>query len=457
MLGNNEKIEGVELKDVFTGMLAELPWDSLRAYILSNAVLAKLCTMGGFRLDPKFRSRMEKIVIKDVEKNEFNEASCNGVFASWYPVHTQLHKDLEDYFHSDGYKAYREEKGLGEDEYELQDDVFERIYKVDDFAAWRILLCFSPLKFTKEQAAKILDDKKDDVNLVERVKKAETERDELSRKVAQLTAEAERLRAKQQQDQNEIQELRKLNRQMKSDNEQLQKRAETAVAEMKRANERVSGADIEREQREKALREEMERTVQRAQNEVERLNAEVALWRGRHEEQCAVNRGFQEQAADALRQARDANEAKEAFAAKLSDTHSAVDALLDRIDWPKVAASMKPSPTVKRNLNSLIKKLDYDSDRTLTIEGTLPEFWERLNKAERDLVTAIAKSTERELQNGSIQDYWGGLAEAFDEVMVNLEARSALLGMLRDIFFQTFSDEELQEPTLNAKPAKAKK
>ena len=115
MLGNNEKIEGVELKDVFTGMLAELPWDSLRAYILSNAVLAKLCTMGGFRLDPKFRSRMEKIVIKDVEKNEFNEASCNGVFASWYPVHTQLHKDLEDYFHSDGYKAYREEKGLGED------------------------------------------------------------------------------------------------------------------------------------------------------------------------------------------------------------------------------------------------------------------------------------------------------------------------------------------------------
>jgi len=457
MLGNNEKIEGVELRDVFAGMLAELPWESLRAYILSNAILAKLCTMGGFRLDPKFRSRMEKIIIKDVEKNEFNEASCNGVFASWYPVHTRLHKELEDYFHSDEYKAYRDEKGLGEDEYELQDQVFERLFKVDDFAAWRILLCFSPLKFTKEQAAKILDDRKDDVNLVERVKKAEAERDELSRKVAQLTSEAERLRTRQQQDQNEIQELRRLNRQAKADIEQLQRRAETAVAEMKRANKQVSEADSEREQRENALRSEMERTVQRAQNEVERLNAEVALWRGRHEEQCAVNRGFQEQAADAQRQARDANEAKDALAAKLSGTHSAVDALLSRIDWPKVAASMKPSPTVKRNLNSLIKKLDYDSDRSLTIEGTLPEFWDRLNKAERDLITSITKSTERELLNGSIQDYWGGLTENFDEVLLNLEARSALLGMLRDIFFQTFSDEELRDPTLNAKPGKAKK
>ena len=233
MLGNNEKIEGIELKDVFTGMLAELPWDSLRTYILSNAVLAKLCTIGGFRLEPKHRQRLEKIVIKDVEKNEFSEASCNGVFASWYPVHTQIHKALEDYFHSDEYKEYRKEKGLGEDEYELQDPIFDKLYKVDDFAAWRILLCFSPLKFTKEQAAKILDDRKDDVNLVERVKKAEAEKEELSRKVAQLSSEAERLRARQQQDQNEIQELRRLNRQAKIDIEQLQKRAETAVAEMK--------------------------------------------------------------------------------------------------------------------------------------------------------------------------------------------------------------------------------
>jgi len=72
-------------------------------------------------------------------------------------------------------------------------------------------------------------------------------------------------------------------------------------------------------------------------------------------------------------------------------------------------------------------------------------------------VTSIAKSTERELLNGSIQDYWSSLSEAFDEVMLNLEARSALLGMLRDIFFQTFSDEDLQEPTLSAKPSKSKK
>ncbi len=457
MLGDNEKINGVDLKDVFTGMLAELPWESLKACILSNAVLVKQCTCGGFRLEPKQRARLEKFIIRDAEKGEFSEAVCNGVFASWYPVHTALHQELEDYFHSDEYKAYREEKGLGEDEYVLQDSKFDEFYKVDDFAAWRILLCFSPLKFTAEQAAKILDDKKGDANLMERVKNAEAEKAELAKKVAQLTSEAEKLRARQQADQNEIQELRRLNRQAKNDIEQLQKRADTAVAEMKRANQNASNADAEVELRENAIREEMGRLVQRAQSDVERLNAEVALWKGRHEEQCAMNRGLQERADEAVKQAKSATEAKNAFEAKLSGTHCAIDAILDRIDWPKVAASMKPSPTIKRNINSLIKKLDYDSDRSLTIEGTLPEFWEKLNAAERELVTAIARSTERELLNGTIQDYWSSISDKFDDVMINLEARSALLGMLRDIFFQTFSDEELQEPVLNAKPAKAKK
>jgi len=100
--------------------LSEVPWNSLRTYILSNASLSKLCTMGGFRLEPNKRQRLEQMVLRDVERAEFSEISCNGIFAVWYPVHVALHKELEDYFHSDAYKEYRTAHQLSEDDYEGQ-------------------------------------------------------------------------------------------------------------------------------------------------------------------------------------------------------------------------------------------------------------------------------------------------------------------------------------------------
>ena len=69
MLGNSEKIENVDRKAVFNKMLAEVPWENLKAYILSNAQLTKLCTSGGFRLDVKFRKRAESFIQRDAEKN----------------------------------------------------------------------------------------------------------------------------------------------------------------------------------------------------------------------------------------------------------------------------------------------------------------------------------------------------------------------------------------------------
>ena len=101
MLENNEKIQGVNLSEVYGVMVKELPWSVMLSYINANANLLKMCTIGGHRLDPNKRERFEKIIIREAEKAHYSEAVCNGVFASWYPVHTELHQALEDYFHSD--------------------------------------------------------------------------------------------------------------------------------------------------------------------------------------------------------------------------------------------------------------------------------------------------------------------------------------------------------------------
>jgi len=457
MLGNNEQIQGVDLKAVFTKMLVEVPWENLKTYILANAQLTKLCTIGGFRLEPKQRQRAENFIMRDVEKNKFSEILCNGVFASWYPVHKDLHQKLEDYFHSDEYKQYREAKSLAEDEYVLSDEKFGEFYNVSDFEAWRILLCFSPLKFSASQASAILEDKKGDADLMGRLTKAESERDDLAKKVAQLSSDVEKLRQKQQADQSEIQDLRKQTRQCKADAELFQKRLDSAVSEMKRATQQASQADAAIEQREASVREEMGRLTQRQQGEIERLSKELTAWQSRHEEQCGVNRGLVERAEAADKRANEALAEKNIFEKKVTDCYKLVDALLSRIDWPHVGSAMKLSPTVKRNFNSLVKRLDYDENRNLTIEGTLTSFWERLSKKERDLVDAIAKSTEKELLNGSINEYWQGLAEQFGEVLTNLEARMAMLSILQDIFFQTYTDEDLHSSSIVPKAAKAKK
>lgn len=457
MLGNNETVQGVDIKAVFTKMLSEVPWNSLKNYILVNAPLMKLCTANGFRLEPKNRARNESFIIRDVEKGNFSEILCNGIFASWYPVHSELHKLLEDYFHSDEYKSYREANSLGEDEYVLSDEKFNEYYNVKDFEAWRILLCFSPLKFTAEQAGKIVEDKKGDADLMSRLTSAESERDDLAKRVAQLSAEVDRARGKQQSDSNEILELRKQVKQFRNESEQLQKRVDSAMAEMRRANQQVAQADTLMEQRETAVREELGRTIQRQQGEVERLTKELGEWQARHEEQCGINRGLVERADESDKRCAAALAEKAVFEKKVTGCHNLVDSLLSRIDWPRVGASMKPSPTVKRNFNSLVKRLDYDENRNLTIEGTLPEFWGRLSKNEQDLVNAIAKSTERELANGSISDYWSGLADQFSDVIINLEARIAMLGILQEIFFQTYSDEDLKGSSVVPKSPKTSK
>lgn len=447
MLGNNEIIQGVDKTAVFAQMLREVPWSSLKLYVQANAPLLKVCTIGGHRLEPSKRDRIEKIVLRELERTSMADALTNGIFASWYPVHEELHKRLEDHFHSDDYKAWRQAQNLGEDDYVLTDEKFDAFFRREDFAAWRILLCFSPLKFTAAQADKMLHDSQGSAELMEQFKSLETEKADLLKKVDQLNAEAERLRVRQQTDASEIQDLKRQLRLNKTSLDQVRNNHEAAVSEMRRANQAAAQFRSEVEAREQAIREELNRVVIRLQGDNDRLTKELASWQSRYEEQCNNNTTLVETAAEAEKRCTEALDGRKKSEQVATKCQQYADLILSRIDWPRVGAAMKMTPTVRRNFNSLVRKLSFGEDNSLTLEESLPVFWNTLNKAERDLVEAIAESSTREMMNGDAGEFWQGVKDNFDDVLVSLEARMAMLGILQDVFFQNMENEDLENTT----------
>jgi hypothetical protein len=130
---------------------------------------------------------------------------------------------------------------------------------------------------------------------------------------------------------------------------------------------------------------------------------------------------------------------------------SFADLILGQIDWPKVGAQMKLTPMLRRQFNSLVRKLDYEEDNTLTIEATLPEFWEGLMGLERELIDKVAQSNTLEVATGGVEDFWRALTDAFGDVRISLEARLVLLNMLQEIFYQVLEIEDLEESVLPKK------
>lgn len=447
MLGNNEKIEGVKFPEVFNQMLRELPWRSLQAYIQSNAVLLKSCTLGGRRFDPQQRAWFEKVVNKEAEKSEFSETITGGLFAAWYPVRVELNKTLEDYFHSDEYKDYRTANNLTEEDYVLSDEKFEAFFQVSQLDAWRILLCFSPLKFTAEQAKKILDGAVGNVELLAQVKDLQDQIAELQKKNAQMTADAEKNRQRIQEDANELQEAKKQLRQSRQDQEQQVRKLESVQAEIKRLQQNAERHDNELASREKELKDGSVKEVARMQGELSRAQNELASWKSRYEEQRQLDRQLEEATKEAERKVRDV----QAEIAKVQSDNERLknfaDLVLSRIEWPKVGAAMKMSPTTRRNFNSLVKKLNYE-DNVMSIEEAMPEFWSKLIDSEKKLVDKLARSNSEEVMDGNVESYWDGMDMLFAEAQANLEARTFMLTMLHDIFFQTFTAEDLEKPNI---------
>lgn len=455
MLGNNEKIQGVSIPDMFSQMLSELPWRTLSQYISGNAQLLKVCTFGGHRIDPQQRPRLTKQVINEAVKTDYSDSTCSALFAAWYPVHAELHAKLEGYFNSDEYKEYRKENKLNDMDYVLSDDKFKEFFQVSDLKAWKILLVFAPLKFTKEQADQILNHQEGSEELLERIKELEARLSEADRKASSASGELEKARQQQQSAENELKEARHQIRTQKGDLEALNQKFLSSSAEVKRLSGLLSSRSEELEKRAATASENAERVTTRLQAELSRLKEELNGWQNKFQEQLQANRQIQNDAANTEARAGKSNAERDAAIKKLDESKKFVDLLLSRIDWAKLGSQLKLSPTLRKNFNSMLKRLNYEENLSLTIEGTLPQFWSRLQKKEDELIQRIAASSTLEVEKGDMKGFWEEVKDSFAEVQTSIEARLFMLGFIHELLFAIYVPEQLAAPTIPA-PLKKK-
>lgn len=455
MLGNNEKIQGVSIPDMFSQMLSELPWRTLSQYISGNAQLLKVCTFGGHRIDPQQRPRLTKQVINEAVKTDYSDSTCSALFAAWYPVHAELHAKLEGYFNSDEYKEYRKKNKLNDVDYVLSDDKFKEFFQVSDLKAWKILLVFAPLKFTKEQADQILNHQEGSEELLERIKELEARLSEADRKASSASGELEKARQQQQSAENELKEARHQIRTQKGDIEALNQKFLSSSAEVKRLSGLLSSRSEELEKRAATASENAERVTTRLQAELSRLKEELNGWQNKFQEQLQANRQIQNDAANTEARAGKSNAERDAAIKKLDESKKFVDLLLSRIDWAKLGSQLKLSPTLRKNFNSMLKRLNYEENLSLTIEGTLPQFWSRLQKKEGELIQRIAASSTLEVEKGDMKGFWEEVKDSFAEVQTSIEARLFMLGFIHELLFAIYVPEQLAAPTIPA-PLKKK-
>jgi len=450
MLENNEEIQDLDLSRIFSIMVNELPWSSLQAYIQANSILLKQCTIGGHRLEPKRKKRILKLLMREGERNNYSQAFCNGIFVQWYPIHEEIHKNLEDYFHSDEYKEYRKKNDLDEDTYVLPEDKFTKFFKVEDLDAWQILLCFSPLQLNKEQTSKVIGNcATGNKQLLERIKKLEKENTKLSKTAKQITIDNEKLKENAAIAKTNSQEIRTQLKQLRVERDALLNKFEVSQAENKKQKKLLNDTEKEKHEYIDKINKKTKLQIKALQDDLTRIKKELSSWKYKYETQITANRDLQAEIKHIGKSRNKALSKVEQIDREKDELYSFADMLISRFDWTNVARQMKLTPTLKRQMNSLIKKLNYEEDKTLTLEGTLPEFWTALQKKEKALIQNIAKSNTQEMINGSAKKYWADLTDVFTDVKIGLEARLMLLGILEDIFYQTFEMEDLETASIN--------
>jgi hypothetical protein len=448
MLAPEENMPVARRAEIFAAMADELPWPSLKSYILANNQFAKSCLVGGHRLEPKHRARFQALLLKEAEKNEFSQTFCSPIFAQWYPVHETLYKKLEDYFHSDAYKSYRQEQGLAEDAYQLPAERFSEFFSVEDLDKWRILLLFSPLQFTQEQTREILDSVAGNVVLIRRVRELEERDDATRRDVARLTAESERLNAQVAATAEELQELRRARRDLTAERNDLQQKFEGSQAENRRLRQAAQDQEAITQAAVAKAQASLQQERQRLQNALDKLERECTDWRLRYEQQRVEFKSLQELQARTEAERARASALAADWEHQTRELHAFADLVLGRIDWVQVGRNLHLTPVLQRQFNSVMKKLNYEDPARPTIEDTLPVFWERLASQERTVIEQVAQSNTLEVSHGTATEFWAELKEPYEDVIIGLEARVMLMKLMRELFYQTLEQPDLEIPRL---------
>ena len=451
MLPPNETIEGLRTADVFSCMLAELPWKSLQAYVQANSQLCKQCLIGGYRMEPKHRKRFELVLLKEAERNEFSASFCNPIFAQWYPVHEALYRKLEDYFHSDVYKTYRQAQGLADDAYVLPEDKFKEVFAVEDLERWRILLCFSPLLLSQEQVTEVMKSSGGNESLLKRTRDLEAHLEVSRQENTRLTAENDRFRSQAESGSGELQELRKAKRDLSAERDLLQGKFDASQADNRRLRQSLSEKDDEVQAKIQQASTQVQQEKIRLDGAIAKLEKDAGDWRVRYEQQRAEYRDLKDQAAQteavlAQERARLADRDR-----KIQEFANFADLILSRMDWTQTGKNLHLPPSMQRQFNSVLKKLNYETESGVpTLGASMGVFWDNLMTLEKALVEQVAHSDTLEVATGSAEEFWEGIKDDFDDALIGLEARLMLLKLIREIFYTALDAETLEAAKLPA-------
>ncbi len=457
MFPNKQPMPGIDRSEVFAAMLQDIPWNGLKNCAQMNAQIHKRCTVGGHRLEAKGRSRIEKLFLRQVEREDFPEALCNAVFAFWYPLQGELHDKLEAHFHSDEYKKYRADNKLDENAYVLTDQQFEEWFNVSDLQKWRALLCFSPLEFSEEQARKITESAQGNTELLqnfEELQKALAERDSA---IARLNNELSSTRDRVNTLNEEAKGLRQERKNLKTDCDKAVRQAETARKENVRLKEKEQAFEQEIAQIRQQHERESARQVKLLQDDLARQVREVEAWREKYEKLHGESRQLKEKIQKAEKALAEQRIANDKSRKEIQRGQKFIDLLLSRIDWAEVGRQIKLTPQLKLRFNSLIRNLHYDESNRPKMDVPLEKFWDSLQNQERKLIKDIAGSDTLEVENGDVEGFWRDLEDSFEDIQIGLESRTILLQIIHEILYQTMALKDLRDDTIPAAMTRPKK
>ncbi|MFW5996785.1 MAG: hypothetical protein ACOCQP_02115 [Lentisphaeria bacterium] len=445
MLENKEKLQKIDLQNVFTKMVQDLPWKSFRDILQTNQQLLKKLMLGGHRMEAKNRKRFEKKLIQEAERQNYTPEITSAIFAHWYPLQETIYKNLEDYFDSEEYKEHLKNNDLDENSYVLPQDKFEEFFDVKDVDTWRVLLCFSPLAFTEEQADQIINAAGSDEALLERCQELEAEIEELKQEKNKLASQNKDIRTRLKELNDEEKQRRDDRKDLRAQVDKLQRQLNTAKNENSKLQEQLQQSENQVLEQQNAELEEVKRGKNRLEKELERLRKTVSEWEEKYENQRLVNRNLEQKIKETEERVEETTASEKKAREEIDRAHHFADLILDNIDWHDLGRQLRLTPQMKRKFNSLIRSLNYEDDGSLSLGDALTNFWNQMVQQEKELISIIAESDTKEVENGNIEAFWQGLTDHFEDVTISLEARTILLQLLHEIFYRTLSMEELEK------------
>jgi sugar-specific transcriptional regulator TrmB len=141
----NEKMPS-EKTEALKQLVGMLSWQGLKTFVEPRKTLLRKFEVGGFHLDKKNRSRLERIITKEISKDDIIY-----IFLDWYHEQNTYVNCLDPYFESDEYRTWVENKELEAGKYLLSDEKFSEFVGLLGSEHALLFLHLSPIKLSEQQ------------------------------------------------------------------------------------------------------------------------------------------------------------------------------------------------------------------------------------------------------------------------------------------------------------------